>query len=79
MARLNIGIRVQPSEVAKVLIIITLGHLLATNYEKMGRLTTILKSLIHIGIPAAIIFIQPDLGMAIVFGVMWVVMVWAAM
>lgn len=75
---INIGIRVQPSEIAKVLIIITLGHLLATNYEKMGSLMTLVKSLIHIGIPTAIIFIQPDLGMAIVFGVMWVIMVWAA-
>lgn len=75
---INIGIRVQPSEIAKVLIIITLGHLLARNYEKMGRLTTLVKSLLHVGIPAAIIFIQPDLGMAIVFGVMWIVMIWAA-
>lgn len=31
---INIGIRVQPSEIAKVFIIITLGHLLASNYEK---------------------------------------------
>ncbi len=75
---INIGIRIQPSEIAKVLIIITLGYFLATNYDKMDRLSTILKSLIHIGIPTAIIFIQPDLGMAIVFGVMWVVMVFAA-
>lgn len=75
---INIGIRVQPSEVAKVVIIITLGHLLATNWEKMNRLTTVFRSLVHVGIPTAIIFIQPDLGMAIVFGVMWLVMVWAA-
>ncbi|MFN8447344.1 MAG: FtsW/RodA/SpoVE family cell cycle protein [Anaerolineae bacterium] len=75
---INIGIRIQPSEIAKVVIIITLGHLLATNWEKMNRLTTVFRSLIHIGIPTAIIFIQPDLGMAIVFGVMWLVMVWAA-
>ncbi len=74
----NIGIRVQPSEVAKVLIIVTLGQFLASSYEKMGRITTIIKSLIHIGVPTALIFIQPDLGMAIVFGVMWLVMVWAA-
>jgi rod shape determining protein RodA len=74
----NIGIRVQPSEVAKVLIIITLGHLLASKYQKMDRLTTIFRSLIHVGVPTAIIFIQPDLGMAIVFGVMWLVMVFAA-
>lgn len=75
---INIGIRIQPSEIAKVLIIVTLGYLLATNYDKMGRITTVIKSLIHIGIPTALIFIQPDLGMAIVFGVMWLVMVWAA-
>ncbi len=75
---INVGIRIQPSEVAKVLIIVTLGHFLATRYEQMNRITTVIRSLIHVGIPTAIIFIQPDLGMAIVFGVMWLVMIWAA-
>lgn len=75
---INIGIRIQPSEMAKVMIIITLGQFLANNIEKMNRLSTIFKSLIHIGVPTAIIFIQPDLGMAIVFGVMWLAMVFAA-
>ncbi len=75
---LNIGIRIQPSEIAKVLIIITLGMFLARNWEKMGELSTIIKSAIHIGIPTALIFIQPDLGMTIVFSVMWIVMVWAS-
>ncbi|MBN8638044.1 MAG: rod shape-determining protein RodA [Anaerolineae bacterium] len=75
---LNIGIRIQPSEIAKVLIIITLGMFLARNWEKMGELSTIIKSGIHIGIPTALIFIQPDLGMTIVFAVMWIVMVWAS-
>jgi len=75
---INIGIRIQPSEVAKVLIIITLGHFLARNYQDMDRLSTVVKSLIHIGIPAALIFIQPDLGMVTVFGAIWFAMVWAA-
>ena len=75
---INIGIRVQPSEIAKVLIIITLGHLLPAITRRWIGMTTMFKSLIHIGVPTAIIFIQPDLGMAIVFGVMWMVMVWAA-
>jgi rod shape determining protein RodA len=75
---LNIGIRIQPSEIAKVLIIITLGMFLARNWEKMGDLSTIIKSGIHIGIPTILIFIQPDLGMTIVFAVMWLVMVWAS-
>jgi rod shape determining protein RodA len=75
---INIGIRVQPSEISKVLIIITLGQFLATHFQQMNRITTVILSLIHIGVPTAIIFIQPDLGMAIVFGVMWLVMIWAA-
>lgn len=75
---LNIGIRIQPSEIAKVLIIVTLGMFLARNYEKMGSLSTIVKSAIHIGIPTVLIFVQPDLGMTIVFVVMWLVMLWAS-
>ena len=75
---INIGIRIQPSEVAKVLIIITLGHYLATHYTKLDSLVTILISLVHIGVPALLIFIQPDLGMVTVFAAVWFTMIWAA-
>lgn len=75
---INIGIRVQPSEIAKVIIIITLGYYLARNHDKLNKLSTIFVSLIHLGIPTALIFIQPDLGMSIVFGFMWLVMIWAS-
>jgi len=75
---INLGIRVQPAEIAKVLIIITLAHFLARRYHEMDRLSTIIRSLIHLGIPAALIFIQPDLGMTIVFAFVWFIMVWAA-
>jgi rod shape determining protein RodA len=75
---LNIGIRIQPSEVAKILVIITLGYYLAQNYHKLDQISTIIKSLIHISVPTLLIFIQPDLGMAIVFIVMWVTLIWAA-
>lgn len=75
---LNVGIRIQPSEIAKVLIIITLGNLLAQNYHRQADLRTVIMSLIHIGIPTVLIFIQPDLGMTIVFAVMWFVLMFAA-
>ncbi|MBZ0292668.1 MAG: rod shape-determining protein RodA [Anaerolineae bacterium] len=75
---INIGIRIQPSEVAKVLIIITLGHFLATHYQNVGSLSTIFASLVHMGIPALLIFIQPDLGMVTVFAAIWMVMIWAS-
>lgn len=75
---LNIGIRIQPSEIAKILVIVTLAYFLARNYERISSLWTIVLSVIHLGVPAALILIQPDLGMAIVFGVMWFTMVWAS-
>lgn len=75
---INLGIRVQPAEIAKVLIIITLGHFLAQRYQNVGNLSTVFASLIHIGVPTALIFIQPDLGMTIVFAVLWFTMIWAA-
>jgi rod shape determining protein RodA len=75
---INIGIRIQPSEVAKVIIILTLGHFLAQNFQKIDRLSTLFLSLVHVGVPSLLIFIQPDLGITTVFAAIWFVMVWAA-
>jgi rod shape determining protein RodA len=75
---LNLGIPIQPAEIAKVLIIVTLGSMLAGRYQQIDKLSTLGMSLVHIGIPAALIVVQPDLGMTIVFGFMWFVMVWAS-
>jgi rod shape determining protein RodA len=75
---LNVGLQVQPSELAKVLLVVTLGQHLATRYEQMGELRTVLISLVHIAVPTGMIFIQPDLGTATVIMFVWFVMVWAA-
>jgi rod shape determining protein RodA len=75
---INFGIRIQPAEIAKVLIIITLGTYLAQHYQALDKLETVIRSLIHIAIPTVLIFVQPDLGMSIVFGVVWFTMIWAA-
>ncbi len=75
---LNLGILIQPSELGKIIIIITLGHHLANNYQKLGSLWALLQSVLHILPPVLLIFIQPDLGTTIVFLVLWAVMVWGA-
>jgi len=75
---INLGIRIQPSEIGKIIIIITLGHHLTQNYQKLSSLTAVLMSLLHMSIPTALIFIQPNLGTTIVFMVIWFAMVWAA-
>ncbi len=75
---LTVGIPVQPSELAKVLLIIALAQHLQHQYEKMNRLGTVLISLGYVGIPALLIFIQPNLGITILVMFTWFVMVWAA-
>jgi rod shape determining protein RodA len=75
---LNVGIRIQPAEIAKLIIIITLGNFLAKRYQHMDKLTTVIKSLIHLAPPTGLIFIQPDLGTTIVFAVIWFTLIWAA-
>lgn len=75
----NLGVAgFQPSELAKMLLIIVLAQQLAVNAERIHKLSTILKSLGFVAVPAFLIFIQPDLGITVLILVMWFVMVWAA-
>lgn len=75
---INLGILIQPSEIGKTVLIITLGYWLSKRYDRMDKITTIIGSLLHISIPVGLIFIQPDLGTTIVFIVLWFTLIWAA-
>ncbi|QPC81629.1 rod shape-determining protein RodA [Phototrophicus methaneseepsis] len=75
---INLGIRIQPSEIGKIIIIVTLSNFYANNYTKMESFGTVIKSLIHLAVPTALIFLQPDLGTTIVFGVIWFAISWGA-
>jgi rod shape determining protein RodA len=76
---INLGaIPVQPSELAKMLLIIALARQLANNYDQIHRLPTVLKSLAFMALPVVFIFIQPDLGTTVLILVVWFAMVWAA-
>src|SRR5688572_5347331 len=75
---LNIGIRIQPSEIGKIIIIITLSTFMATRYKDMDKFTTVIASLIHMAVPVALIFVQPNLGTTIVFVVIWGTIMWGA-
>ncbi|MBN1429626.1 MAG: rod shape-determining protein RodA [Anaerolineae bacterium] len=68
----------QPSELAKMLLIIVLAQQLALNAERIGELRTILISLGFVGLPVFFIFIQPDLGISVLVLVTWFAMVWGA-
>lgn len=75
---INFGIRIQPSEIGKIFIIITLGTYLSKRYTRIGDLRVLGGSLLHLAIPAGLVFIQPNLGTTIVFAVIWFALVWAA-
>ena len=75
---LNVGIRIQPSEIGKIILIITLSQHLADRYLNLDQLSAVLRSLLHVAIPAVLIFLQPDLGTTIVFIFIWAVIIWSA-
>jgi rod shape determining protein RodA len=75
---LEVGLPVQPSELAKVLLVLTLGQHLHRQYGKMHDLRTVLISLGYVGFPVLFIFLQPSLGITILIMFTWFVMVWAA-
>jgi rod shape determining protein RodA len=75
---LTVGIPIQPSEIAKILLVITLAQHLQKQYQKFDKIQTVLISLGYVGIPVAFIFLQPSLGITILVMFTWFVMVWAA-
>jgi rod shape determining protein RodA len=72
------GFQVQPSEFAKLLLILTLASLLTQMGPSIRTPRGFLMSLLHTALPALLVFLQPDLGTAIVLGALWFGMVYLA-
>lgn len=72
----NLGVTtVQPSEFAKLATIIALASFVASRGEQMRELGNFLVSLLIALIPAGLVFIEPDLGTASVFGIIWLAII----
>ncbi|MHB1131997.1 MAG: rod shape-determining protein RodA [Chloroflexota bacterium] len=67
-------IPLQPSEVAKVAVIITLARYIARHETEMGRFRHVLGALAILALPAGLILAQPHLGSTVVLGVVWLCM-----
>lgn len=65
----------QPSELAKVFMIIVMAKFFSERPEDMRQLRTLLLSLGYMIIPAILVMLQPDLGTALTFMVIWLSMV----
>jgi rod shape determining protein RodA len=72
------GTPVQPSEIAKLVVIICLAKYLADNQAIVRTLRVFLVSLAIAALPAVLVFAQPDLGSAVIFGAIWLGMVTVA-
>jgi rod shape determining protein RodA len=68
------GFNVQPSEFAKVALIITLAALL--HERPASTLSSIFRALSITAVPWGLIFLQPDLGTSLVFGVITMAMMY---
>ncbi len=68
----------QPSELAKLIVIITLARLLVDCKERMTGLFSAWPFYLHILPPIGLIFMQPDLGTALVFIVIFFGMLYMA-
>ena len=71
-------IRIQPSEFGRMFLAVTFAQFLAKRQDRTRQFSNTLLALAYIGLPVALIFIQPDLGMSIQFMVMWFVMMFMA-
>jgi len=66
---------IQPSELAKVIVIVGLAKLLADHDGQMNRLRNLLLSLGYVLLPMVLIYLQPNLSTALTLGVIWLGMV----
>jgi len=71
---IDLGIvQFQPSEVAKIAVVLMLAAILSS-VETPLNWRTIARALVIVGVPSALIFLQPDLGTMLVFAFMLLVM-----
>jgi rod shape determining protein RodA len=62
----------EPSELAKLLVVITLASFLLMRMDKIRSFSTFILSLLHVAVPLVLVFKQPHLGSTLVILVAWV-------
>ncbi len=68
----------QPSELSKLVLILALAAYWQRYADRGGSWLVQLGSLLIAAVPMALVFVQPDLGTALVMASIWLVMAWGA-
>ena len=71
-------ILIQPSEITKIVMIVVMGSYIARHQHEISQVRVLTRSLALAAVPMLLILLQPNLSTAIVIGVIWAAMVWAA-
>jgi rod shape determining protein RodA len=66
------SIKIQPSEFAKILIIICFADFISKRKGKLNTIKDFIPCFLYIGLPMGLIVMQPDLGTGLVFGAIMV-------
>lgn len=73
---INLGFfQFQPSELAKLVLIIVLAKFLSDNYDRLENPKYLILSLLYVLLPMGLVLAQPDLGTGLVFLAIWFSMV----
>jgi rod shape determining protein RodA len=69
---INLGfIQLQPSEPAKLVVVLALASFFSSREHKIDLLSTFLGSMVIAGVPALLVLRQPDFGSAMVLALIW--------
>lgn len=70
--------RLQPSEIAKVAVIIAMATYLARHRASIAHPLTLLKSFVYLAVPMVLVLLEPDLGTSLILVFFWLAMLWIA-
>jgi rod shape determining protein RodA len=72
------SVAIEPADPAKLLVILVLAKYFSRRHIEIANIKHIIVSAVYVGIPAFLIFLQPDFGSTVIFFAIWLGMVMAS-
>ncbi len=72
------SLQFQPSEFAKLGLVICLAKYVSENHQHIGKLVFVFKTMVITAIPIALTVVQPDMGSSVVYVAIWITIMFVA-